>query len=109
MQKQTLWRPPTDVYETDAGIIVKVEIPGMREDDFEITVTDRQLVISGTRAAPSCTSYHNMEIQYGPFRTEVWVRWALPPDAIEAVYENGFLYVRLPKPKVHRVPINERE
>mgnify|MGYP006312275111 CR=1 FL=1 len=106
VRMQRVWHPPTDVYETDDEIVVKVEIPGMREEDFDITVVDRQLVISGKRPDPGHKlSYHNMEIQYGEFRTQVRVQWQLDQDAVEATYDNGFLYVRLPKARHHRVQV----
>jgi HSP20 family protein len=106
-QRQREWRPPTDVYETDEAIEVKVEIPGMREADFTITMVDRRLVICGSRPEPEQKlSYHNMEIQYGPFRTEVHVAVTLREDAIEASYESGFLFVRLPLARARRIPIS---
>lgn len=101
------WRPPTDVYETDRHVVVKVEIAGMKADDFTISFTDRVLVISGQRHDPvGKISYQNMEIPYGEFRTEVRIGWPLEQNEIEATYENGFLYVRLPKySREHRVPV----
>jgi HSP20 family protein len=100
------WRPPTDVYETDGALVVKVEIPGVAEQDFEITITGRRLVIAGTRVDPaSKLGYHNMEIRYGAFRTEIRMPWLPNEDAIEASYENGFLYVRLPKARRHQVQV----
>ncbi len=101
------WRPPTDVYETDDAIVVKVEIPGLRESDFGVTMVDRRLVITGNRPEPEQKlSYHNMEIQYGPFRTEVHIALNLQEDAMEAFYQGGFLYVRLPLARVRRIPIS---
>ncbi len=92
------WRPPTDVYETDGALVVKVEIPGVAKEDFEITIAGRHLVIAGTRVDPaSKLGYHNVEIRYGPFCTEIRMPWLPDEEAIEANYEDGFLYVRLPK------------
>ena len=101
------WRPPTDVYETDLHVVVKVEIAGMKADDFTILFADRLLVISGQRSDPvDKISYQNMEIPNGEFRTEVRIGWPLEQNDIEATYENGFLYVRLPKySRGHRVPV----
>ena len=106
VRMRRIWRPPTDVYETEDHIIVKVEIPGMRKEDFEITLADRQLVIAGHRRFPEgkCV-YHNMEIHYGAFRTEVRIDRAMGDAPIEATYENGFLFVRLPKAEKHRIQV----
>lgn len=101
------WRPPTDVFETDDSIVVKVEVAGMAEDDFAITFADRNLIITGVRRDPSDKlGYHQMEIPFGEFRTDVYVSKAIDIDGIEASYENGFLLVSLPKEGSHRVSIS---
>ena len=101
------WRPQTDVYETDDSIVVKVEVAGMAEDDFAITFSDRALIITGMRRDPAAKlGYHQMEIPYGEFRTDVYVSKAIDIDGIEASYENGFLLVTLPKESTRRVIIS---
>jgi HSP20 family protein len=103
-----VWRPPTDVYETDNDIVVKVEVAGMAEDDFSITFVDRSLAVAGVRRDPSAKlGYHQMEIPYGEFHTEVYVPEAIDVDGIEASYSNGFLTVTLPKASVRRVVISQ--
>ncbi len=107
---QNVWRPPTDVYETDGAIVIKVEIPGMAEQDFEITVTGRRLLIAGTRRdSASKLGYHNMEIRYGVFCTEVRIPWLPQEDAIEATYESGFLYVSLPRAGRREIQIGQTD
>src|SRR5207253_10112800 len=63
------WVPNTDVYATDSGLVIKVELAGMRSDSLEITVEGNQLRISGTRPdgrrAPKCR-FLVMEIDYRP-------------------------------------------
>ncbi len=102
------WRPPTDVYETDDAVIVKIEIAGMKPEDFTISFIDRVLAVSGNRQdMDSKQSYHCLEIPYGEFHTEIALPGGYDEDAIEAKYENGFLRVTLPKSKVERrVPIH---
>ncbi|MFQ6015118.1 MAG: Hsp20/alpha crystallin family protein [Anaerolineae bacterium] len=105
-QQRRVWCPPTDVYETDSCIVVKVEIAGMDEEDFDISYTGRTLVIAGYRHDPSAKlAYQRMEISYGEFRTDVHVPGAVVEDAIEAKYEDGFLIVTLPKPEGKKVSI----
>jgi HSP20 family protein len=100
------WRPPTDVYETDENVVVRIEVAGMKEPDFSVSVTDRLLVITGARQDPSSkVAYHQMEIRYGEFRTEVFLHWAVEQDEITAVYSDGFLQVTLPKVSARRVRV----
>ena len=104
--QQQIWRPPTDVYETDTCIVVKVEIAGMQEEDFAISLDSRRLIISGVRHDPAAkVGYQQMEIMYGHFETDVHVPGAIDQDGIEATYQNGFLSVSLPKVAPRQVPI----
>ncbi len=100
------WRPPTDVFETDDAVIVRVEIAGMRDADLTVTLQDQLLIISGHRDDPSVkVAYHQLEVRYGEFRTEVYLHWAVEQVDITAAYQDGFLIVNLPKAKVRRVHV----
>ena len=103
-----LWRPPTDVYETDDAVIVKIEVAGMNPDDFRISFAERMLTVTGVRQdVDAKLSYHCLEIPYGEFRAEVFLSGMYVADDIEAKYENGFLYITLPKSKQeHRIPVH---
>jgi HSP20 family protein len=104
------WRPPTDVFETADTVVVRVEIAGVRESDIHVSLTDRLLVISGLRRDPSPkVAYHQMEVRYGEFRTEVYLHWSIDQSDIHAVYSNGFLQVELPKAAKRHIRIVESE
>jgi HSP20 family protein len=106
--RQHAWRPPTDVYVTDEAIIVRVEIAGMREGEFSITFEDHTLTIRGTRPDyPERRAYHQMEIRFGEFRTDVGLHWPVDTDKIDAEYKDGFLRVILPLAKSQSVEIQE--
>jgi HSP20 family protein len=103
-----IWSPPTDVYETENGYVVRVEIAGMREADFEITVEDGFLMISGSRPdVPERRAYQQMEIRFGKFETIVGIPGPVDLDASRADYSEGFLTVTLPKAKPSQVQIKE--
>lgn len=104
------WHPPTDVYETDDCVVVKVEIAGMEDKDFEISLDGKRLTISGVRRDPAPKlGYQQMEILYGSFEADVHLTRAIEEDKIEATYQNGFLYVYLPKVKPRTVPVTSVE
>ena len=105
-QHETVWRPPTDVYETDDSAVVIVEIAGLREGDFDISLAGRALVISGERRDPAeKLAYQQMEIRYGKFRTQVYLPWPIEGTGIEVQYESGFLKVLLRKAQARRIPV----
>ena len=105
---QSIWRPPTDVYETEKQYIVRVEIAGMREADFEVIFENGFLVISGVRSDVSeRRAYHQMEIRFGKFSTSIAVPGPVDLDHSEAEYEGGFMTVVLSKAKPKEVKPKE--
>ena len=104
--QQGTWCPPTDVYETDDCVVVKVEIAGMDRDAFVISLDGRRLTIAGVRRDPAeKLAYQRMEVLYGQFETQVHLTRPVDEGHVEAVYENGFLIVRLPTVKPRQVPV----
>lgn len=98
-RRQCMCSPPTDVYETADAVVVKVEIGGMSEEDFQVLYADGILTIAGVRAdqEQEPRAYQRMEIWTGPFRTRVKIPWHVDAEHIDAQYRDGFLRVRLPK------------
>jgi HSP20 family protein len=91
------WRPLTDVYETEDTIVIRVEIAGMRESDFTISLVERNLTIRGIRQDTSeRRAYHQMEIPFGEFSTEIELPYQIVSDKVEAIYREGFLKITLP-------------
>lgn len=110
VRHQRSWRPPTDVYETDTRVVVKVEIAGMKEDDFHIVFSEGTLTISGVRRDPvTKLAYQQMEIRYGEFVTQVFLPWSVVEEGIEASYEDGFLSMVLPKVKQQEIDVAVEE
>jgi HSP20 family protein len=98
--RSTIWSPPTDVYETDKAYIVRVEVAGMREEDFEVAIENQILHISGVRPDSSARrAYHQMEIRFGKFATSISLPGLVDIEQSHAEYKDGFLTVTLPKEK----------
>jgi HSP20 family protein len=96
------------VYENEKEYIVRVEIAGMRESDFEVIFEKGFLFISGVRPDVSeRRAYHQMEIRFGKFSTSVAVPGSVDLDRSEAEYKDGFMTVVLSKAKPQQVKIEE--
>ena len=97
---ETYWVPNTDVYVTEGGLVIKVELAGMRKEDLELTVEGNRLKISGHRPdgcrAPKCT-FLVMEINYGAFESIIEVPAGYDLSQAKASYQNGFLRVDVPE------------
>jgi len=104
--RSSVWTPPTDVYETEESFVVRLEIAGMREEDFEVALADGLLTISGIRPdLNERRAYHQMEIWFGRFEIAIEVPVVVDRDTSVAEYKDGFLMVNLRKstPKQIRV------
>lgn len=96
--KSSIWDPPTDVYETEEVFVIRVEIAGMREENFDVSVQNDTLYITGFRHDfPAKRAVHQMEIRSGRFASVV--RLSAPVDVEHALaeYQDGFLTITLPK------------
>ncbi len=106
------WVPNTDVYSTDEGLVIKVELAGMKSDSLEITVEGNRLRIAGNRpdgCRSSKCSFLVMEISYGPFESILELPPAYDLTRAKAAYLNGFLRIDVPfaqtVAKTTKVPI----
>jgi HSP20 family protein len=101
------WAPNTDVYVSEEGLVIKVELAGMRKEDLELWIEANRLRITGERPdgcrAAKCT-FLVMEIDYGSFETTI----ELPPgydlSKAKASYQNGFLRVDVPEQRTPSTP-----
>jgi len=101
-----VWRPPTDVYETKDVVVVRVEVAGMREEDFSISLSGKNLVIRGVRTdIPERRAYHQMEIVFGEFMSEVELPCNVYAEQAKAEYKMGFLRLELPKTYPQKIQI----
>jgi HSP20 family protein len=96
----TLWSPPTDVFETEDGVVVKMELPGVAAEDLSIVLVDDRLVVRGERRDPDAgrrTRYHQMEIAYGRFAKIVFLRIHHDREGIRAALGDGYLNLTIPR------------
>lgn len=101
-----VWSPPTDAYETEETYIVRMEIAGMREEDFEVVLENDTLLITGARSDLSeRRAYHQMEIRFGKFATAVSLSSPVNVEEALAEYKDGFLTITLPKAKPNQIKV----
>jgi len=106
--RSKLWSPPTDMYETASAYIVRMEIAGMREADFTVSIEGGFLVISGSRPdVQERGAYHQMEIRCGRFSSAVSLPSPIDLENASAAYEDGFFIVTLPKLKPSQIVVQE--
>ena len=94
--------PAMNVSEDEKGYEITLELPGLEEEDIDISLMGNQLVVSGERKWEEKTDkqeFHHVESQYGSFQRS----FTLPADArmdtetVEAEYHKGMLRIHFPK------------
>ena len=96
------WTPSVDIYETDAGVIVAVDLPGVNKEDVMVEVKDTILTISGERstdAAGQAANYYRRERLCGKFQRTFTLHALVTPDQIKAKFKNGVLLIEIPRPE----------
>jgi len=94
------WAPALDVQEDKDGFTIRVELPGMKREDIEVSIQDGALVISGERHQEKInegTEVHRQERYYGRFSRVLTLSTAVSSDQVKATYKDGILTVALPK------------
>lgn len=100
MITENIWRPPTDVYETQEKIVIKMEIAGIELENLEIKLFNKILIITGERHEGSSdkkVNYKLMEINYGYFEKMISLPDNIDQEKIFGEYNNGFIEISLPK------------
>jgi HSP20 family protein len=96
------WVPNTDVYVTEEGLVIKVELAGMRKEDLQLVIEGTKVKISGHRPdgcrAPKC-KFLVMEINYGAFESVIELPKGYDLGEAKAAYQNGFLRIDVPLQK----------
>ena len=90
--------PPADVVSTDAGYVIRAEMPGVEKDALEITVEHGELIILGHRRLIEVTGeLIYREIRQHDFRRVYDLDPSIDSTKISANIDQGILTVRLPK------------
>ena len=93
-----LWNPSADVYRSNEGWIVKLDLAGICSDDLEINLSGKRLHIRGCRKDTFYRDgyvYHQMEITYSRFEKTIEFPSALEGASLVRDYRDGFLIIML--------------
>ncbi|RJQ41306.1 MAG: Hsp20/alpha crystallin family protein [Dehalococcoidia bacterium] len=98
--EEMVWAPAIDVIEKEDSFLVKVELPGVKEEDVNVTVTGGTLTIEGEKSAESEVEkkgYYYREASYGSFSRSITIPPTVDASKIEASYDKGVLGITIPK------------
>jgi HSP20 family protein len=108
--------PPVDVYEDEQTLILKLEIPGVNEEDLNVSLENNTLTIQGERKfekEEKEENFHRIERRFGSFARTFRLPNTVDTEKVEANYEKGILKIALAKraeakPKQIKIGSSER-
>jgi HSP20 family protein len=108
---------PTDVFDTDEGVVIRMDLPEVDPSEVEVTVQDNVLLINGRRKFPyeaDKVRFLRRGAFYGDFTQRVSLGKGLDPERIDARYRNGVLELVVPhseeiKPKKISIQVGEQQ
>lgn len=91
--------PPVDVLRDNERFVVRLDLPGMKKDDIEISVLNDRLYVRGTKQQDDETqekSFHRRERVYGSFERVIELPNPVDGDKITATFTDGVLVIQTP-------------
>ena len=92
--------PPVDVYEDEHSVVLKLEVPGISENDIDVRVENNTLTVRGERKfekEENEENFHRIERSYGAFSRAFTLPNTVDTDNVQADYTNGVLNIKLAK------------
>jgi HSP20 family protein len=94
------WAPSVDIYENKDQIVLEAELPGMKREDFDLSIENNVITLRGERRfekTDDSDNYHRVERSYGSFTRSFTLPQTVNSEGASAEYNNGVLRVTLPK------------
>lgn len=94
--------PKIELQEKDKGYVVCAEVPGIKENDINVTLQDNNLILEGERKSESKTEeegFYRSEFSYGSFYRSIPLEDEVNPDSVKASYKDGILTIEMNKVK----------
>jgi HSP20 family protein len=96
------WSPAVDICESPEGLVISVDLPGIRKEDVSVEIKDNLLTLRGRREADAAVSddqYLRRERCFGAFHRAFNLQFPVRTEAIRAGFKNGVLEIFIPKPE----------
>lgn len=95
------WTPTAEVQDGEAHFLIRLEVPGVRQEEMELRVEGDELVVEGDRrmgrGKGGGEQFHRVERSYGPFSRRFRLPSTVDRDSVAASYKDGVLEVTLRK------------
>jgi HSP20 family protein len=92
--------PTVDIFEDGNDVVVKAELPGMKKEDINVTISDDVITISGEKKSEETVEkkdFYRLERSYGSFTRALHLPAETETEKAKASFKDGILEVRMPK------------
>jgi HSP20 family protein len=99
-ETEAMWSPLVDVHETKDNLLLQVEVPGVKQEDIQVSIEGDTLTLKGERkreAEVKEDEYHRIERSYGRFERNILLPSLVDPNRVKATYRDGVLEIQLAK------------
>ncbi|HUU55342.1 MAG TPA: Hsp20/alpha crystallin family protein [Armatimonadota bacterium] len=94
---EAVWAPPVDVYEEDGGLVLVVDLPGVRREGIDLRIDDASVTLEGERGRTESSSGVRLERPVGRFRRAFRIGIPVDPSGARATYREGVLRITIPR------------
>ncbi len=97
---EAVWSPLVDIHETNDSFLLKAELPGVKQEDLQVSVEGDALTLKGERKHETEIKeeqYHRIERSYGRFERVILLPSIVDPEGVKATCRDGVLEIQLPK------------
>lgn len=108
IKKTSIWRPSVEVKQNEQEYKVKVQLPGVKKEDIEVTLDNDFMTVTAQieeekeehEEKEKNAKYHTCEFRYGKYKRTISFDQPIKADESEAKYENGVLKIKIPKQQI---------
>ncbi len=97
---ESMWSPLVDVHETKDSLVLVAELPGIKQEDIQVSIEGDTLTLKGERKLEKEVNedqYHRVERSYGKFERSILLPSMVDAGRVKATYRDGVLEIQLPK------------
>jgi HSP20 family protein len=104
------YRPAADFFETALGMVLRMDLAGVRADELSLSLAGQELTIRGRRSPPppqGLRRFIHLEMGFGSFERSFRLPISIDPEGVSARYADGILEVLLPRkfPQRRHIPL----
>ncbi len=92
--------PAVDIYEDEHKLVLKLEVPGIKQEDIDVRLENQTLTVKGERkfeAEEKEENFHRIERRFGSFVRTFTLPQTIDNNSVTAKYDAGVLSIQLAK------------